>query len=455
MLNHVKNWKNEIITTLILAWPIILSNLSQTIIHATDVYFLGKLGADALAASAIGVGIVIAPLVFGIGLISASSPMIALDHGKKTHEVRQIRRTVRASMWAAVSISIPMMMILWFTGDFMLMANQPEKLSNDTGLFVRALLFQILPALLLLCLRNFVTALHRPIYALIISITSIFINAFLNYGLIFGHYGLPEMGLVGAGIGSSITNLLAFIGLALIVSFEKKFKRYHIFGRFWRADWAKFRAIWKLGFPISLQLGFEASVFSAAVFIMGYINTQSVAAHSIAIQIASMTFMVPLGIAQAATVRVGNALGRNDKIAIYKAGWSAFIISIGFMSLTASLMWLFPKQLAQIFINNNSAINQEVILIAIGFLKVAAIFQIADGAQVVGAGMLRGLHDTKWPMIYAGIGYWIFGIGIGAILAFVFGLKGLGIWIGLAFGLGIVAVLLIFRWINREKLGLC
>lgn len=451
---NLKSWKNEILATLLLAWPIILSNLSQTIIHATDIYYLGKIGADALAASALGIGIVIAPLVFGIGLISASSPMIAKEHGKKAHEVREIRRIVSASMWAAVSISIPMMIALWFTGDFMRMAGQPEKLCNDTEIFVRALEFQILPALLLLCLRNFVTALHRPIYGLIISIMSIFVNAILNYGLVFGHFGLPKLGLLGSGIGSALTNLIAFLGMALIVIFERRFRRYFIFGRFWRADWAKFRAIWRLGFPISLQLGFEASVFSAAVFLMGYIGTQSVAAHAIALQIASMTFMVPLGIAQAATVRVGNALGRKDSFAIGHAGWSSFIISIGFMSFTAIIMWLFPRQLAQIFIENNVS-NEAVILLAIGFIKIAAIFQIADGAQVVGAGMLRGLHDTQVPMMFALFGYWGIGIGIGALLAFKFGFAGNGIWAGLAIGLAIVGVLMINRWSMREKIGLC
>lgn len=449
-----ERWMREIFLTLVLAWPIILSNISQMLIHATDVFLLGHVGPDALAASAIGVGIISVPLVFGMGLIAATSPLISQELGRKPHSVRDVRRTVRAALWTSFIFTIPIMIPLWFVGDIMRLAGQGERLARDTETFVRAFEFAVLPALLAYSLRLFITALHRPMWALIINSLSVGFNAFINYGLIFGNFGFPELGLLGAGIGSAITSLFTFIAMIIVVSFDRKIKRYRILGRFWRNDFSRLKKMWQIGLPIGLHWGFEVSVFAAAVFLMGYINTYSVAAHSIALQIAAITFMVPMGLSQAATIRVGNAFGARDNVGVGIAGWSAFIVAIGFMTLTAAIMWIFPEELASIFIEPGTESAAIVIALAIGFMKIAAIFQIADGAQVVMGGMLRGLNDTKVPMIYAGIGYWVFGIGIGTFLAFIAKLEGIGIWIGLASGLAIVALLLIYRWTNRAKLGL-
>lgn len=443
--------RREILATLILAWPIILSNISQMLVNATDVFLLGRVGKDAMAASAIGVGLVITPLVFGIGLIQASSPIIAKELGARAHAVREVRRTVRASMWVAFFYSIPIMIILWFSGNFARLAGLDAKLSNNIGIFVRGLLFEILPVLLIVALRNFVVALHRPIWSMIIGFFNVGFNAFINSGLILGYWGLPKLGLLGAGIGSALTALVSLFLFIIVIKTDRRFKRYHIFGHFWHFDIERIKSLWNLGLPIGLQIGFEVSVFSLAVFLMGYISEIAAAAHSIAIQIASVTFMVPMGIAQAATVRVGNAFGRANTKEIGAAGWSAFIIGVGFMSLMAIIMFLFPKQLAGIFIDEGVESSAAVILTSVGFIKIAAIFQIADGAQVVGAGMLRGLHDTKWPMVFAAIGYWGIGIGAGIYLGFVLKMGGNGIWWGLAIGLGAVAIMMIWRWVQRNK----
>jgi MATE family multidrug resistance protein len=188
--------------------------------------------------------------------------------------------------------------------------------------------------------------------------------------------------------------------------------------------------------------------------LMGLIDTASVAAHAIALQVASVTFMVPLGLAQAATVRVGIGYGRRDFALIRRAGWTSFVMGTGFMAAMAVLMWLSPELLISLFIDRDAAINAEVVRLAVSFLAIAALFQIVDGAQVVGAGMLRGLHDTSMPMLFAAFGYWVVGIGVGAWLAFSQGWNGVGIWVGLATGLGIVAVLMLVRWSMRARLGL-
>lgn len=447
-------WGAEGRATLSLAWPLILTNVAQMLIHATDVFLLGRVGPDALAASALGVGIVVSFLLFGIGVVTASSPLIASEVGRRFNSVRDVRRTFRQALWLATAVTIPMWAILWFSGDLLLLAGQPKKLAADTGMFIRALQWELWPAFGLVAMRLFMSALERPSWSLVVGIGGVIVNAMVNSTLIFGHFGIPPLGLVGAGIGSSIVTLLMFIAMAAVVTFHPRFRRYHLFGRFWRSDWARFREIWRLGFPIGLTMAFEASVFAAAVFLMGYISTASTAAHAVAIQIASMTFMVPMGIAQAATVRVGLGYGRGDSEAIRRAGWTAFILGTGFMTVMAVALWIIPLPLALIFIDPTMVGNAEVLDLAVSFLAVAAVFQIVDGAQVVGAGMLRGLHDTKWPMLFAAFGYWVVGIGVGALLAFKAHMNGVGVWIGLATGLAIVAILMLQRWVLRAKLGL-
>jgi multidrug resistance protein, MATE family len=447
-------WANEYRATLTLAWPLILTNVTMVLINATDVFLLARLGPDALAASAMGSGIVIAMLLFGIGLVTAASPMMATKIGAMPHSVRDVRRTFRQSLWAAVAITIPIWILLWFSTPLLLAAGQPQKLASDTGLFIGTLQWMILPTLGVVALRSFMSAKELPRWTLVAGLAAVVVNAVVNYGLIFGNFGLPAWGLWGAGIGSSVTSLFQFLFLVSVTYLHPKFRRYQLFGRFWSADWPRFREIWRIGFPIALHMGFEASVFAAAVILMGYISTAAVAAHAVAIQIASMTFMVPMGIAQAATVRVGIGVGRNDHAAIHRSGWAAYVLGVGFMAAMASLIWIFPRELAGIFIDSELKGNAEVLSLAASFLGIAAIFQIVDGAQVVGAGMLRGLHDTKWPMLFAAFGYWVIGIGVGAGLAFWAGWEGVGIWIGLATGLALVAVLILARWMRRGALGL-
>jgi MATE family multidrug resistance protein len=264
---------------------------------------------------------------------------------------------------------------------------------------------------------------------------------------------LPAFGIFGGGLGSSIVWTFLAIGLAIVIVTDRKFRRFHLFGRFWRADWPRFRHIWRLGLPIGLTMAFEGAVFSAAAYLMGLIGADSIAAHAVALQIAAISFMVPLGLGQAATVRVGRALGRKDPEGIARAGWTAWVLAVAFMAAMALLIWLFPRDLMTLFLDDTAA-NARVIELGVAFLALAAAFQIVDGAQVVGAGMLRGLHDTRVPMLFALFGYWAVGLGVGIWLAFGVGWQGVGIWAGLASGLLVVAALMMARWMMRDGLGL-
>jgi MATE family multidrug resistance protein len=446
-------WRSELRSTLALAWPLILANLTQQLIQATDVLLLGRLGATQLAAATLALNLTWTFSIFLLGLITASSPMMATALGQRFNAVRDVRRTFRAGLWLLVIVMPPYCLLMWNAGGLMRALGISPELAAEGQRFMRAYMWIVAPWLLFQLLRNFVAALERPRIVLWLSIGGILLNALVSWALIFGHFGLPALGLVGSGIGSTITWLAMCGALIFVVSTDRRFRRFHLFGRWWRFDRQRATAMIKLGWPIGATMGLEIAVFALAAYFMGWIGATAVAAHAVALQLAALTFMVPLGLGQAATVRVGLALGRKDEAGVTRAGWTAWVLGLLFMATMALVMWSVPRQLITLFLQDVPA-NAAVIALAVSFLRVAAAFQLVDGAQVIGAGMLRGLHDTRWPLLFALVGYWVVGLGIGAWLAFAADWKGVGIWVGLAAGLAAVAALMLARWLLRDRLGL-
>jgi MATE family multidrug resistance protein len=330
---------------------------------------------------------------------------------------------------------------------------QSEELASMGQTFLRAYMWLVAPWLVFQLLRNFVSTLERPRIVLWLSIGGIALNALISWSLIFGHFGLPALGLLGGGLGSTITWSILCAALIAVTSLDRQFRRFHLFGKWWRFDRQRTIAMVRLGWPIGATMGLEIGVFALAAYLMGWIGAPAVAGHAIALQVAALTFMVPLGLGQAATVRVGLAVGRGDPQGITRAGWTAWALGTGFMGVMALAIWSVPRPLVTLFLADVPA-NALVIGLAVSFLKIAAAFQLADGAQVIGAGMLRGLHDTRWPLIFALVGYWVVGLGVGAWLAFGRDWRGVGIWTGLASGLAAVAALMLARWLMRDRLGL-
>ena len=445
-------WRSEIKATLALAWPMVLTNLGQTAMTATDVMMMGRLGPQALAAGALGSNLYFMPLIFGLGLMLATSPMVATELGRMRHSVRDLRRTVRQGLWLAVLAALPIWLFLWHGEAVLLAMGQEPALAHQAGVYLRWLQWAVLPFYGYIVLRSFISALERPGWALVIVFAAVAGNVLFNWMFMFGNLGVPAMGIAGSGLATSLSSLLMFAGLAAVVLVEPKFRRYRLFGRFWRADCPRFRALLKLGLPIAGILAFEVTIFSVSALLMGLIDADSLAAHAIATQITSITFMVPLGLNQAATVRVGLAYGARNREGVSRAGWASFAIGVSFMALTGLAMILAPHLLIRAFIDVADPANAHVIGLAVSFLALAALFQVFDGAQAVAAGMLRGLHDTRVPMVYAAIGYWGVGLPLGVLLAFRFGLAGVGIWTGLALGLAVVSVLLLARWLRRDRL---
>jgi MATE family multidrug resistance protein len=379
--------------------------------------------------------------------------MMATALGQRFNAVRDVRRTFRAGLWLLVIVMPPYSLLMWNAGGLMMTLGISAELAAQGQTFLRAYMWIVAPWLLFQLLRNFVAAVERPRIVLWLSIGGIFLNALVSWALIFGHFGLPALGLVGSGLGSTITWLIMCAALIAVISTDRRFRRFHLFGHWWRFDRQRTVAMLKLGWPIGATMGLEIGVFALAAYFMGWIGAPAVAAHAVALQLAALTFMVPLGLGQAATVRVGLALGRKDEAGVARAGWTAWVLGLLFMATMALVMWGIPRQLITLFLEDAPA-NAVVIGLAVSFLRVAAAFQLVDGAQVIGAGMLRGLHDTRWPLLFALVGYWVVGLGIGSWLAFAADWKGVGIWIGLASGLAVVAGLMLARWLLRDRLGL-
>jgi MATE family multidrug resistance protein len=447
------DWSAELRATLALAWPLILANLTQQLIQATDVLLMGRLGSTQLAAATLALNLTFTFNIFFLGLVTASSPMMATSLGQRSNAVRDVRRTFRAGLWLIAIAMPPYWLLLWHVGDLMRVLGQSEELASQGQIFLRAYMWCTAPWLLFQLLRNFVAALERPRVVLWLSLGGIALNALFSWSLIFGKFGLPSFGLVGGGIGSTITWVLLCVALVAVTSTDRLFRRFHLFGNWWRFDGQRTLAMVKLGLPIGTTMALEMGVFALAAYFMGWIGAPAVAAHAVALQIAALTFMVPLGLGQAATVRVGLALGRKDQAGITRAGWTAWVLGVAFMATMAMVMWAIPHRLVTLFLADSAA-NALTIGLAVSFIRVAAAFQLFDGAQVIGAGMLRGLHDTRWPLMFAFVGYWVVGLGIGAWLAFGTDWKGVGIWIGLASGLAAVALLILARWSMRDRLGL-
>src|SRR6476620_9372248 len=317
-------WREELRSTLALAWPLILANLTQQLIQATDILLLGRLGSMQLAASTLALNLTWTFSIFLLGLITASAPMMATALGQRFNAVRDVRRTFRAGLWIIAIVMPPYWLLMWHVGALMLAFGQSPELAALGQSFLRAYMWLVAPWLVFQLLRNFVAALERPRVVLWLSIAGIMLNALLSWSLIFGHFGLPALGLVGSGIGSTITWLLLCTALIAVVAVDRRCRRLHLFGHWWRMDRQRILAMVRLGWPIAATMSLEIGVFALAAYFMGWIGAPAVAAHAVALQLAALSFMVPLGLGQAATVRGGLALGRGDKPGITRAGWTSW-----------------------------------------------------------------------------------------------------------------------------------
>lgn len=445
-------WHSDIKPTLTLGLPLAGAQLAQIAINATDVLMIGRLGAEELAASVLAFNMYMLMWFFGMGIIQAVIPLAAQARGRR--DPRELRRVVRMGLWVSFLFSIPALIVMHFAEEVLVFLGQDPALAKLAGGYMDWLKWTIVPGLVQFALRAFLTVMEKSQVVLFATITGALANAVFDYLLIFGELGFPRLELVGAGIASVGSSMATLLFLLIYSLRHRQLKRYSLFGRIWRPDWQVLAQILRLGLPIAVTIVAEGGLFSAASILIGWLGTLPLAAHGIALQIASITFMVPLGISQAALTRVGLAAGRQDRGGIGRAGWSALAVAEIFMFCCAVTFWVIPETLISFYLDLSNPQSGEVLSLAVSFLAVAALFQIADGAQAIGTNILRGLGDTTIPLVYALCGYWVIGISLSLGLGFWASWGGVGIWSGLAGGLATVAVLTLVRFYRRESLGL-
>lgn len=437
-----------------LAAPIVGANLLQMAVTAIDVIFVARLGTTEFAASTLAVFLFSLVLWSLLSIVGAASPIIAAERGARAHAVRQVRRTFRMALWLGVVASLPFLVVLAQGETVLRLAGQDPVVARRAGAFLYILLWALIPGVAAGAMRTAAAALGRPGWTLLVTALAVGVGTLTNWLFIFGHGGFPAMGLEGSALASTVTMTAMMFAYAAILVRDRRLRRYRLFGRWWRPEWSRLRQIVRLGFPIALAVVFEGGLFGGAGLLMGLIGVDAVAAHAIAINIASVTFMIPFGIAQAATIRVGLAYGAADHAAIARAGAVALGAGIGVMAMTALAIWALPRLLIGLYLDPDLPANAAVVATALQLLAVAAVFQLLDGAQAVGAGILRGLQDTRVPMLIALFGYWVVGFGTAMLLGFRSPMGAVGIWWGLAVGLAVVTALFLWRWRRRGVLGL-
>ncbi len=450
-------WLRELRATLALSGPLVLINLAQHGLILADVVMLGRLGAEALAAATLAHGLYFILFIGGLGLTSTVAPLIAEALGRDAGDTHAVRRTLRAGLWAATLVSVPVMAALWFTGPLLAVIGEPPALAEAAGRYMRVLQWAMWPALLFMALRGALAALQRPGWALAASLAALPLNVALGLWLAFsGSWGPVQgrgLGMEGVGIATVISAVFSLVLLCAVVLRDPRLNRHRPFHRLWRFDGLLLGRVFRLGLPMVATGLAEAGLFEAAALGMGLFGASQLAAHAVAIQIAAVCFMVPNGVAQAATVRVGLAFGRRDGAGMRRAGAVALGLAFAFMSLCALVQLALPAALIGLFLDLGDPANAPVLPIAVAFIGFAALFAVADGVQSVALGMLRGLQDTQVPMLVAVAGYWGLGVPLGAWLAWGAGYEGYGIWAGFCAGLFTVATLLLLRWRRQVRAG--
>ncbi|OYW50674.1 MAG: MATE family efflux transporter [Novosphingobium sp. 12-62-10] len=447
-------WSQEMGATLRLATPIVGANLLQMAVFAVDVVFVARLGPVALAAASLSVAL------FGLlmwsltGFVGAASPLIAAELGRRRHAVREVRRTVRMAGWAGMGAAILAMGVCLLGGPLMRLTGQQPEVTALAVPFLHVLMWASVPAVMAALLRIVVSTLGRPGIGTLINGMAVIVNALGNWIFVFGKFGMPEMGLTGSALSSVVTSMAMLAAYAVVIRTDRSLRRYRLLGRWWRPEWSRLRDVLRIGLPITATIVAEAGMFNGAAFLMGRIGELELAAHTIALQFAAIAFQVPFGLAQAATIRVGLAYGAGDGAAIARAGRVAIVLGIGFMAIPVAAMLFVPRTIMWLYVDPTAPANAAMVALAVQYMAVAAAFQLFDGAQAVGGGLLRGVQDTRVPMAIALFGYWVPGIGTAVWLGLFTPWGGLGVWIGLMIGLVVVAGLLHWRWHNRARLGL-
>lgn len=427
-----------------LAVPVIIGQLGWMMMGVVDSVMVGSLGPAPLAAASLGNSLIMVLFIIGVGCAMAVTPLVAISVGAKKFEECGIY--FRQSLLVNLLLAAGTFIITLIAADLIPLFNQPDEVTEQAISYTKILGFSVFPMMLFMTYKQFIEGLSIMRPAMIIVLIANIVNAMTNWILIYGNLGFPSLGLNGAGWATFASRIFMMLVIGYYVMHNKTFESYDVNFHFRNINKKVIKKILKLGIPSGFQYFFEIGAFAFAVIMVGWLGTKPQAAHQIAINLASISFMAVLGISNAGSIRVGNAVGMQDITQVRRAGFSAILLGCGIMLVSGIIFITLNHYLPMLYID-----DPEVISIASTLLIIAAFFQLSDGIQAVGIGVLRGLTDVKIPTIITFVAYWIIGLPVGYILGFLnyFGVK--GIWIGLLVGLTASAIMLTIRFNIKSR----
>jgi multidrug resistance protein, MATE family len=435
---------------LALALPLIGGHLAQFAVGLTDTVMIGWYGVEELAALVLASSYHFTIFIMGSGFAWAVMPMVAAAAG--TADDTQVRRVTRMGLWISILFGLAALPLYVWSMPILLALGQDPATAANAETYLRIIAIGLIPSLLVMTLKSYLAALGRTQVVFWVMLGSAALNALLNWALIFGNWGAPELGIAGAAIASVILQVASL--LALIALHPRGHARIRPLPALLAPDSQAFARVFRLGWPIGLTNLAEVGLFSASAFMMGWVGTTALAAHGIAITLASATFMFHLGLSNAATIRAGRAYGQRDERGLRDGAIAIIVLSLALALLTVALFLAFPEPLVRLFLDAEDPAAPGIVLLGTTLLALAALFQLADGAQVMALGLLRGVQDTRVPMVYAGLAYWAVGIPTSYLLGFPLGWGAAGIWAGLVIGLVIAGALLMWRfWTRSVRIG--
>jgi len=433
------NFKKHFPKTFALAYPVMLSQLGQVGVGIADTMMVGRLGAETLAAASLGNSIFFVIMMFGIGVSMSITPLVASADGEG--KSKRITRIFKHGFVINVFTGMILFMLILLASPGLYHLNQPLEVVNLAIPYLAIVTFSLLPFMVFQTFKQFTEGMSQTKQAMAITILCNLLNVFLNWVMIYGNLGFPALGLNGAGYATLISRILMAAIMFYYVRNSKRYKPYKLSFGFKKLSFPLVSKMLNIGVPTGFQFVFETGAFSAAAIMMGWIGTNALAAHQIAINLASISYMMASGLSSAATVRVGNQLGRRDIQNLREIGFTSFSMAALFMLFFAVGFIVFRNYLPMLYINDSSVVEM-----AASLLIFAGIFQLSDGVQVVGLGALRGMADVRIPTIITLVAYWVIGLPLGYFLAFNYGYNEHGIWCGLLIGLTVAAAMLVFRF---------
>ncbi|MGA2269351.1 MAG: MATE family efflux transporter [Bryobacteraceae bacterium] len=442
MAISLANLLREFRPMLLMAVPLALAELGWMAMGVVDTIMAGRLGAAAIGAGSLGGNLFYPIAIFGTGLLLGMDTLVAQSFG--ADDPRDCRRSLVNGVWIAAGLAAPLALVMWALIPLLRAVGTNPRVMVLLAPYLKALLWSILPLLAYTAFRRYLQAVNvvRPITFALVSAN--LVNFAGNWALMFGHWGAPAMGLEGSGWSTTVARVYMAAVLLAAIAWHERESGNLLFRMSWRPDLARLWRLLDLGLPAALQILIEGGLFGVIAVLAARLDEVSLAAHGIAVNVVATTYMVPLGISSAAAVRVGQAVGRKDRLGVATSGWTALMLGTLFMSAAGLALWMAPRWILRIF-----TADAAVIVSGAALLRIAALFELFDGFQTVTTGALRGLADTRSPMLAHLAGYWLIGLPVSYVLCFPLGWGVPGIWVGLTTALILIGVALVWVWKDR------